>query len=69
MPEIKKDCFGFILEDRYNGCFCLNELYCKKENCRFYKEKKQAKKEYLEHYTVTTASLIARSVDRHFRDL
>ena len=69
MPEIKKDCFAYISDNKYDGCFCLDELHCRKENCRFYQEKKEAKKKYLDYYTVTTAKLITRSTDRFFREL
>lgn len=36
--EIKTDCFAF--KNRYT-CNALDEMYCAKENCRFYKPKKQ----------------------------
>ena len=36
-PEIKKDCFA----DKNNNCTALNDLYCAKEKCSFYKTHKQ----------------------------
>ncbi len=43
---IKEDCFA------YNGdksktipCTALNDLYCKNEECKFYKSKEQREKE------------------------
>jgi hypothetical protein len=69
MPEIKTDCFAHISDDKYDGCFCLDRLYCRKENCKFYQEKKEAKRKYLDYYNLSTASLITRSTDRFFREL
>ena len=40
MSEIKKDCFGYD-KVRKNACRILNELYCKKEECKFYKSEKK----------------------------
>lgn len=37
--EVKKDCFGY--DKQKNNCMALNELYCKREKCGFYKTKKQ----------------------------
>lgn len=36
---IKKDCFAFIEKNRHQGCRALNKLYCKNEECKFYKRK------------------------------
>lgn len=36
-PEIKKDCFAY----KNNNCTALNDLYCAKEKCSFYKTRKQ----------------------------
>lgn len=38
MFEVKKDCFAY--NDIKNNCNALKELYCVKENCKFYKTKK-----------------------------
>lgn len=65
--ETKKDCFGYISEDKYKGCFALKELYCKKENCRFYQERQQAKKKYLDNYSLFTAMNIKKNIDDYFR--
>lgn len=40
--EIKKDCFAYREKETSSGllkqeCNALNDLYCKKENCNFYK--------------------------------
>lgn len=67
MPEERKDCFAYISDNQFRGCFALNGLYCKTENCRFYQEKSEAKKRYLDNYTVYTATNISKSVDMFFR--
>ena len=68
--SIKKDCFAHISDDRYRGCFCLNELYCCKDgNCSFYKTREVAKKRYLDTYSVKTALYISKSTDMYFRSL
>ena len=36
-PEIKKNCFAY----KNNNCTALNNLYCAKEKCSFYKTHKQ----------------------------
>ena len=36
---IKTDCFAFDKEKQ--ECKCLKELYCDKENCKFYKSKEE----------------------------
>ena len=38
MPEVKTDCFGYK-SDR--ECRALNELFCRREDCAFYKTKAQ----------------------------
>lgn len=46
MFEVKKDCFAYDetkVSDK-DRCKALNELYCRKENCRFYKKSKNNKK-------------------------
>ena len=63
------DCFAYMKSDKTNGCFCLKELYCGNEKCRFYQERKATKRKYLDTYTVTTASLIAKNIDKYFRNL
>ena len=35
--EIKKDCFAF--NKNTNKCMALKEVYCKKEECKYYKKK------------------------------
>ena len=41
--SVKKDCFAY--GSISNKCSALNELYCKKENCKFYKTKESMRKE------------------------
>lgn len=36
---IKKDCFAYVNKNGHQGCRALNDLYCKKEKCKFYKRK------------------------------
>ena len=40
-------CFAY---KENNTCFALNELYCKKEHCNFYKDKTKAKIEFFKNY-------------------
>lgn len=40
---VKTDCFGYIKEKE--KCNALNELYCKKDICKFYKTREQFIKE------------------------
>lgn len=42
--QIKNDCFAFIV-DKINGCKILDCLYCRFEECKFYKTKEQKIKE------------------------
>lgn len=42
---IKEDCFAYKKDKA--ECNCLKELYCEKENCKFYKTRKELKK-YIE---------------------
>ena len=69
MYKQKVDCYAYVKNDKYSGCFCLKELYCRNENCRFYQERLKAKKKYLDAYNVNTASLIAKNIDKYFRNL
>lgn len=39
MSNIHKDCFGY----GDNGCTILKELFCKNENCKFYKTDRDGK--------------------------
>ena len=36
--EAKKDCFAYTTNKGTPMCKALKELYCKKENCKFYKK-------------------------------
>ena len=44
--EVKEDCFAY--DSKYKQCDALNDLYCKKENCRFYKSKETLSKSQIE---------------------
>lgn len=33
----KKDCFAYIENDKWKKCYCLDKLYCKNKECRFYR--------------------------------
>lgn len=35
--EAKISCFAYINRAGHEGCTALTDLYCKKEECRFYK--------------------------------
>lgn len=37
--SIKTDCFAFKSNNSYNGCNALDRLYCRIEDCKFYKNK------------------------------
>ena len=39
---VKRDCFGY--SNINNRCSVLTETVCKKENCKFYKTKKEFEK-------------------------
>ena len=41
--QVKNDCFAFIA-DKINGCKILDCLYCRFEDCKFYKPKTNNKK-------------------------
>lgn len=39
-PSVKKDCFAYNVSRRAGeGCKVLRDLYCKHEECKFYKPK------------------------------
>lgn len=47
MHKVKTDCFAYRKITQPNGrteekCFALLELYCKNEECKFYKEQTKA---------------------------
>lgn len=33
----KTDCFAFREKNGHKSCYCLNKLYCKNSQCKFYK--------------------------------
>lgn len=43
--EIKKDCFAYDKTENRPTCMALDELYCTKEECKFYKTAEQACKD------------------------
>ena len=65
--QIKEDCFAYMSNNKHKGCFALKELFCCKENCKFYQNKEVAKKQYLDNYNLYTASNISKEVDDYFR--
>ena len=48
MAEIKTDCFAYDETLSHRHCTALEELYCQKEQCNFYKTKIDKQKEKLE---------------------
>lgn len=45
---MNKDCFAFVEKSGHQGCRALKELYCKKEECKFYKRKSEITIEEIE---------------------
>ena len=45
---INKDCFAYIERKGHEGCKALKDLYCKNEECRFYKRKSKVDLEEIE---------------------
>lgn len=43
---IKKDCFAY--DEGKEECTALTNLFCKNEECRFYKKKRIMSKNYIE---------------------
>lgn len=43
---VNKDCFAY--DAKYKECNALKKLYCKDENCKFYKNKKEVNQEQIE---------------------
>lgn len=44
--EIKKDCFAYDTKHKY--CDILKELYCRNEECKFYKNRAEVDKRKIE---------------------
>ena len=44
--EIKEDCFA--CDKEHHKCNALNDLYCEKEKCRFYKNKNEINESEIE---------------------
>lgn len=44
--EVKTDCFAY--NSLTKQCTCLNELYCKKEKCHFYKDTQHMNRAHIE---------------------
>lgn len=42
--EVKSDCFGYRNTLKGEGCIALNKLYCKHEECKFYKHLAECQK-------------------------
>lgn len=34
-----KNCFAYIIKNGHASCMALKELYCKREECKFYKHR------------------------------
>ena len=68
MP-IKENCFAYLNNNKYNGCYCLNRLYCLKENCHFYKTKQYAKECYLKNIDGAKIAGIDSNIEKFFKNL
>lgn len=44
--EVKKDCFAY--DAKYKDCNVLKELYCRNENCKFYKNRTEVNLKQIE---------------------
>lgn len=62
----KEECFANIDKDT---CYCLNEKICNKKECAFYKTREQARREYLNTYSVKTLASIDKNINKYFRSL
>ncbi len=62
----KEKCFADI--DK-NTCYCLDEKICKEKECRFYKTREQARKDYFNTYSRKTAGNLDVRIDEFFRNL
>lgn len=45
--KVHEDCYA--INDYLTDCRCLKELYCKKEECRFYKPKSEVSWQAIEN--------------------
>lgn len=63
---MKDECFANIDKDT---CYCLKQKYCNKEECKFYKTREQARKDYFNTYSMKTVGNIDKSIDKYFRNL
>lgn len=43
--EAKTDCFAYRKKGEAEACSALNALYCKHEDCKFYKKRKAKENE------------------------
>lgn len=57
----RENCFAYIAE---GYCYALTEQKC--ENCKFYKDKHEAKEQYLKTRSINA---IHKDVDKHFMNL
>ncbi len=49
---IKRDCFAFEAENEMTNkdrCAALTKLWCREENCKFYKTRKEYERQEAEH--------------------
>lgn len=45
MAEVKRDCFAYRKTKKDEQCNVLLKLYCREENCKFYKTEEQLNRE------------------------
>lgn len=61
VDTVKKDCFAYRNKTEDSGfCVALKELYCRCEECKFYKNKVDYEKEMNELYGVGDTALCIR---------
>lgn len=58
--EVKKDCFGYYTEKGEGKCNALDGLYCRCEDCAFYKTKEKFLKDFGSFYTREQAIKLLR---------
>lgn len=56
VDTVKRDCFAYREKTEYLGyCTALRELYCRCEECKFYKNRKRYERELFELYGIGDA--------------
>ena len=46
---VKRDCFAYICQNGGEECSALNGLYCRSEECKFYKSKMEMEGKGIEY--------------------